>query len=77
MEAVWGGAYPLCPDLPEFKEFFPRNDQEIPVFFNSLLSDNNHLFAQYVQMVEIVKEKYLVSGLEQKRFELLDKMMQS
>jgi len=24
-----------------------------------------------------VKEKYLVSGWEQKRFELLDKMMQS
>ncbi len=81
MEAVWAGVYPLCCDLPEFSEFFPKSDNEIAAFIDGFSSGDKAVLdlcaEQYLHMVEIIKEKYLVSGLEQKRFELLDKMMQS
>jgi len=82
MEAVWGGVYPLCcAGFPEFKEFFPKSDNEISAFIDGFAAGDKAVLdlcaEQYLHMVEIVKEKYLVSGLEQKRFELLDKMMQS
>jgi hypothetical protein len=82
MEAVWAGVYPLCCDgLPEFAEFSPKTPLEIESFINGFSIKDKYVIdccaEQYLHMVEIVKEKYLVSGLEQKRFELLDKMMQS
>jgi len=82
MEAVWAGVYPICCDgLPEFAEFFPKTPLEIESIVNGFSIGDEYVFnlcaEQYLKMVEIVKEKYLVSGLEQKRFELLDKMMQS
>ena len=82
IEAVWGGVYPLCcAGIPEFADFFPRTENEIGRFIDGLAGGDADLIAlcneQYLHMVEIVKEKYLVSGWEQKRFELLDKMMQS
>lgn len=82
MEAVWAGVYPLCcAGLPEFEEFFPKSENEIAAFIDGFSSGDKAVLdlcaEQYLHMVEIVKEKYLVSGWEQKRFELLDKMMQS
>ncbi len=81
LEAVWAGVYPICPDLPEFKEFYPNGYFEAGMLIGKLSRIDTDLFSllseQYLHMVEIVKEKYLVSGWEQKRFELLDKMMQS
>ncbi len=81
LEAVWAGVYPLCCDLPEFAEFFPKSGNEIAAFIDGFSSGDQSVLdlcsEQYLHMVEIVKEKYLVSGWEQKRFELLDKMMNS
>lgn len=81
MEAVWAGVYPMCCDLPEFAEFFPKRENEILSFIDGFAAGDKAVLdlcsEQYLNMVEIVKEKYLVSGWEQKRFELLDKMMQS
>ena len=81
MEAVWAGVYPMCCDLPEFKDFFPKRENEILAFIDGFASGDKAVIdlcaEQYLHMVEIVKEKYLVSGWEQKRFELLDKMMNS
>jgi len=81
MEAVWAGVYPLCCDLPEFAEFFPKRENEILAFIDGFAAGDKAVIdlcsEQYLHMVEIVKEKYLVSAWEQKRFELLDKMMQS
>jgi len=80
MEAVWAGVYPLCCDLPEFAEFFPKRENEILAFIDGFAAGDKSVLdlcaEQYLHMVEIVKEKYLVSAWEQKRFELLDKMMQ-
>lgn len=81
LEAVWAGVYPLCCDLPEFAEFFPKSENEIAAFIDGFAAGDKAVLdlcaEQYLHMVEIVKEKYLVSVWEQKRFELLDKMMQS
>lgn len=81
LEAVWAGVYPLCCDLPEFKEFFPKRENEILAFIDGFAAGDKDILdlcsEQYLHMVEIVKEKYLVSGWEQKRFELLEKMMNS
>jgi hypothetical protein len=82
MEAVWAGVYPVCvSDLPEFAEFFPKSPSEIAIFFDRLSCGDNDLILlcdeQYRKMVEVVKEKYLVSGLEQKRFQLLKEMMEA
>ena len=85
LEAIWAGAFPLCVDLPEFSEFDGVGSDEgyIELFLHNLEKPTNNFFSttmiyeKYLKMVEIVKEKYLVSGWEQKRFELLDKMMNS
>lgn len=81
LEAVWGGAYPICSDLPEFKDFARKKPNQIGRFIDQVASGDEDFIGlvseRYLKMVEIVKEKYLVSGWEQKRFELLDQMMQS
>ncbi len=79
-EAVWAGLYPICcAGLPEFEEFFPKSPNAIGRFTDKLVGGDSDLLSicgqQYLQMVETVKEKYLVSVIEQKRFQLLDKMM--
>jgi hypothetical protein len=81
LEAVWAGVYPLCVYLPEFLEFFPKRVSELESIINGFSKQDKSVLdlcsEQYLHMVEIVKEKYLVSGLEQKRFQLLEKMMNS
>ncbi len=81
LEAVWAGVYPMCCDLPEFADFFPKRENTILAFMDGFASKDKSVFdlcgEQYLHMVEIVKEKYLVSVIEQKRFQLLEKMMQS
>lgn len=80
MEAVWAGVYPICcADFPEFADFFPKTENEILAFIDGFSTGDKSVLdlcgKQYLHMAEVVKEKYLVSGLEQKRFQLLEKMM--